>query len=46
MPHFEWIQIDKMHLNLGIHIKPFGESFLTQEEVNEYQLNSSLPVIK
>ena len=45
-PHFEWIQIDKMHLNLGIHIKPLGESFLTQEEVNEYQLNSSLPIIK
>ena len=45
-PHFEWIKIDKMFINLGIHIKHFGESFVTQEEVNEYQMNSSLPVIK
>ena len=39
-PHFEWIKIDKMMLNLAIQIKPKGEKFLTKEEVDTYQLNT------
>ena len=43
-PAFEWIKIDKILLNLAIHIKPLGEDFITQKEVDEYQLNLSLPI--
>ena len=44
-PHFEWIKINKILLNLVIHVKPKGESFITKEQVNLYQL-SPIPVIK
>ena len=42
-PHFEWIKIDKIMLNLAIQIKPKGEKFLTKEEVDAYQLSATLP---
>ena len=38
-PHYEWLKIDKVYLNLIIQIKPFGEPFITNEEVKVYQLS-------
>ena len=38
-PHFEWIKINNIFLNLVIHIKPYGDNFITSEEVNFYQLS-------
>ena len=44
-PHFEWIKINKILLNLVIHVKPQGESFISQEQINLYQL-SPIPIVK
>ena len=38
-PHFEWIKINNIFLNLVIHIKPFGDNYISREEVNFYQLS-------
>ena len=37
-PHYEWIKMDKVFLNLVIHIKPLGDTFISKEQVNFYQL--------
>ena len=39
-PHFEWIKIGKMNLNLVIQIKPLGEKFITKDEIDLYLLQS------
>ena len=38
-PHFEWIKINNIFLNLVIHVKPCGDNFISREEVNFYQLS-------
>ena len=42
---YEWIKLDKILLNLAIQIKREGEDFITQEDVNIYQL-STIPNIE
>ena len=44
-PHFEWIKIGKVLINLAIHIKQEGQKFISFEEVDAYQANNILPNI-
>ena len=45
-PHFEWIKINKMLLNLVIQIKPLGESFISRNEIDYYLSTSVVPNIE
>ena len=45
-PHFEWIRINKMLLNLVIQIKPLGQSFISKDEVDYKILRSVVPNIE
>ena len=38
-PHYEWIKINNVYLNLVIHVKPSGDIFITPEQVQYYQLS-------
>ena len=42
-PHYEWIKINKVYLNLAIQIKQLGDPFITKEDVQLYQATSSIP---
>ena len=44
-PHFEWIKIGKVLINLAIHIKQEGQKFISFEEVDAYQANNIPPNI-
>ena len=44
-PHYEWIKINNIYLNLVIHVKPAGDFFITPEQVQYYQL-SPIPTTK
>ena len=39
-PHFEWMKIGKISLNLAIHVKQEGQKFISYEEVDAYQSNN------
>ena len=45
-PQFEWIKINKMLLNLVIHIKPLGENFISKDEVYYTLSRSVVPNIE
>ena len=38
-PHFEWIKIGEVSLNIAIHVKLEGQNFISFEEVDAYQAN-------
>ena len=38
-PHYEWIKINNVFLNLVIHIKPLGDIFISNEQIQYYQLS-------
>ena len=39
-PHFEWIKIGKVSINLAMHVKQEGQKFISFEEVDAYQANN------
>ena len=39
-PHFEWLKIGKVSINLAFHVKQEGQKFITFEEVDAYQANN------
>ena len=39
-PHYEWIQMGKVFLNLIIQVKQEGQTFINSQEVEKYLINT------